>query len=61
MKLTDKEIICLAVAIKDVRRVVRQENFCDFGKLLCGKCMGCIRYKNMKDAFEIADKVLRNL
>jgi hypothetical protein len=59
--LNRKEIICLALAVKDAYPFVIPGDFCKYGFVKCGQCRGCIRYKNIKKAYEIAEKFLEKI
>jgi hypothetical protein len=56
--ILDTEIIYPLLAIVDIYLYIDQEDFCEKGMERCGKCEGCLKYKNLKKAYKITKKLL---
>ena len=57
-KLTRHEIIYISLAIRDAYMGFDQEDYCEEGMARCGKCFGCVQYKNQKRAYRIIKNLL---
>ena len=53
------QIIKMSLAIRDAYFEFDQEDWCEMAEgSRCGKCKGCIMYKNLFTVYKIAEKFL---